>query len=434
MRSFESMEPENESEQSDRAQAELEQMRAQLAHAQAQLSLVQTQLTQSLAECARLQQTVDNQRPIINSSYVRQLLIGTASEEDSDCAREYLGLNVPGLVYNVLYLCTYRNFDAEIIYSAIRNHIGELPCYFSARERTYSLLLSCPAAEGPELLMRLNGQVLHLHDDLLDTHNIWLYAGLGRNTDDPGHIWECYRQAVEAASYTYRNYILYPYEFLKKDANAFYYPPELSTKLVHLITAGRTEQVAEIFGTLHRENMENRSLPVPKLRYLLSEIRNTLVRARFALPESADTQAVAALDEQLGAQVTFQLCEDLAGELCRLFSAGTQKEQNQAATIEKYILRHFSDPTLGLVKISEKFGISKTYFSHMFKEKTGVNFSTYLENVRMSEATRLIREQKIGMNELYLAVGYTNPTTFRRAFKKIYGMTPIEFQRSSTII
>lgn len=42
----------------------------------------------------------------------------------------------------------------------------------------------------------------------------------------------------------------------------------------------------------------------------------------------------------------------------------------------------------------------------------------------MSEAAKLIRETDISLNELYLSVGYNNANTFRRAFKKVYGMTP----------
>jgi AraC-like DNA-binding protein len=79
---------------------------------------------------------------------------------------------------------------------------------------------------------------------------------------------------------------------------------------------------------------------------------------------------------------------------------------------------------MGLNKISDEFQISESYFSHMFKEKTGVNFSTYLENIRLHEAARLIKETEIGLNELYITVGYNNANTFRRAFKKVYGVTP----------
>ena len=39
------------------------------------------------------------------------------------------------------------------------------------------------------------------------------------------NVWESYQQAVESISYTSKNYFFFPYEFIKKDSNAFYYPP-----------------------------------------------------------------------------------------------------------------------------------------------------------------------------------------------------------------
>lgn len=46
----------------------------------------------------------------------------------------------------------------------------------------------------------------------------------------------------------------------------------------------------------------------------------------------------------------------------------------------------------------------------------------------MTEAARLIKETDISLNELYIAVGYNNSNTFRRAFKKVYGVTPSSMQ------
>ena len=174
---------------------------------------------------------------------------------------------------------------------------------------------------------------------------------------------------------------------------------------------------------IDKENIEERTLPVNLLKYLLSDIRNTLLKARFALPQDADPEAVKVLDERFNEHLTFKLCEDLALSLCNLF--GNKEDDNTlSTTIEKYINDNYKDPSLGLNKISDEFQISESYFSHMFKEKTGVNFSTYLENIRMTEAARLIQETDISLNELYIAVGYNNSNTFRRAFKKVYGVTP----------
>lgn len=387
-----------------------------------------------------LQEVVDSQRPIICTSYVRQLLSGTATSEDEVAYMEnYLGIT-DSSYYNVLYIVYYNNFGdntetalpggvesveelEKIIETALENFFGTPLFYFSPSDRTYSVLLHCSEAEEKDLILKINNCILRLHDYLLDTYDIWLFAGIGRNTDSLMNVWECYQQASEAVSYTTKNYIFFPYEFIKKDSNVFYYPPEISTKLIHFISTGNTPQVLELFNLIHQENIEERSLPVNLLKYLLSDIRNTLLKARFALPQDADPEAVKVLDERFNEHLTFKLCEDLALSLCNLF--GNKEDDNTlSATIEKYIKENYKDPSLGLNKISDEFQISESYFSHMFKEKTGVNFSTYLENIRMTEAARLIKETNISLNELYIAVGYNNSNTFRRAFKKVYGVTP----------
>lgn len=58
------------------------------------------------------------------------------------------------------------------------------------------------------------------------------------------------------------------------------------------------------------------------------------------------------------------------------------------------------------------------------QKTVGVNFSTYLEQVRMTQAKHLLETTNIKIADLYVAVGYNNLTSFRRAFKKKYGAAP----------
>ncbi len=395
----------------------------------------------------QLQEVVDRQRPIICTSYVRRLMSGSiTSAEEVSYITDYLGLKEDSFYYNVLHVVVYNNFGdssdtlpegldtsqqlQEIIVEALKKYLGTPLYYFSPTDRTYSVLLHCSASEEKDFPIKVSSVVLNLHNYLLDTYDIWLFAGMGRNTDSLMNVWESYQQAVESVSYTTKNYIFFPYEFIKKNSNAYYYPPEISTKLIHFITAGNTSQVLELLNLIHQENIEERSLPMNLLKYLLSDIRNTLLKARFALPAGVDPEAVRLLDERFNERLSFKLCEDLALTLCRLFS-NESEDTNLASTIEKYIAKNYKDPSLGLNKIADEFQISESYFSHMFKEKTGVNFSTYLENIRMTEAARLIRETNISLNELYIAVGYNNVNTFRRAFKKVFGVTPSSMRDST---
>ena len=397
------------------------------------------ELNEAVEAQNHLQEVVDSQRPIICNTYVRQLLTGlVASTEEASYIKEYLNLIGESLCYNGLYIVAYNNTGDsgesaqpirsaedfnQIIMEALQNYFG-MPLYcFSPSDRTYALLLACSKEDEANLIIKANETIVQLHNYLLDTYGIWLFAGIGKNTDNLTNVWESYQQAIESINYTSKNYFFFPYEFIKKDSNAFYYPPELSTKLIHFITTGNTSQVLELFNLIHQENIEERSLPINLLKFLLSDIRNTLLKARFALPSGVSAEITSQLDEQFNQHVTFKLCEDIALTLCKLFTVESD-DTSLVTAIEKYIEKNYMDPSMGLNKISDEFQISESYFSHMFKEKTGVNFSTYLENIRMSEAARMIKETDISLNELYISVGYNNANTFRRAFKKIYGVTP----------
>lgn len=396
---------------------------------------------------SQLQEVVDKQKPIILGSYVRQLMLGTvSSEQEAEYITEYMGLSEKHLHYNVLYVVAYNNaVDSQdglpsgigsvedfntVMTETMKKHLHDpLYCYIP-EERTYAVLLTFDVSEEDSFIMTIQDFVIKLHEHLLDTYSIWMFAGIGRSTDRLINIWESYQQAVEAVSYTSKNYIFFPYEFIKKDSNVFYYPPELSAKLIHFITTGNTAQVLELFSLIHKENIQERSLPVNLLKFLMSDIRNSLLRARFALPSGTDKDTAALLDEMFNGHLSFKLCEDIAMTLCRLFTVESE-DSSLAATIEKYIQTNFRDPSLCLNKISDEFQISESYFSHMFKEKTGVNFSVYLENIRMSEAVRLVRETDTNLSELYIAVGYNNPSTFRRAFKKTFGVVPSSMREAA---
>jgi AraC-like DNA-binding protein len=404
------------------------------------------QLKVTKEEKSHLQEVMDTQRPIIFNSYVRQLLKGLiVSEEEAAYAKEFLGVTEGDFIYNCLYIVAYNNVSEDeatanshrtaeecnkIVMDAIIKYMGDHPYCFSPNDRTYALILVGNEKESDDLIIQANELIVKMHDYLLDTYGIWLFAGIGKNTDDIVNVWESYQQALEAVNYTSKNYIFFPYEFIKKDSSAFYYPPELSTKLIHFITTGNIPQVMELFNLLHQENIEERSLPINMLQFLLSDIRNTLLKARFALPADTPKDKLETLDECFNQHVTFKLCEDIALRLCRLFTTKTD-DSSLVSDIERYIQENYSDPSMGLNKISDEFQISESYFSHMFKEKTSVNFSNYLENIRMHEAARLIKETDIGLNELYISVGYNNANSFRRAFKKVYGVTPSAMREGS---
>lgn len=81
-------------------------------------------------------------------------------------------------------------------------------------------------------------------------------------------------------------------------------------------------------------------------------------------------------------------------------------------------------------EIASRVGMTQTYFSRMFKNKTGKNFVSVLTEIRMERAKELIQENsKITIEELTRACGYTSGTYFCFLFRKTMGVTVSEYQR-----
>ena len=393
-----------------------------------------TRLEQAEGDKAELQREIDAQRPDICESYVRKLLSGhVASSAEFAYMLDFLGLNGEMNFY-VLYCVANQQAGSRepgAEYDFLSKQITaalsvDRPAYFYTTLDRRFVVLTAFAPGTADPLMTLQHRVIALHDKLADEHGIWFYAGVGTCCTQPQKLWESYEQARTAARYTARDHIFLPYEMIHKDTDSWYYPIEISAKLQHFITTGNRQQVTEMFALIHRENIEERSLSMPLLTLLLSDLRNTLLKSRFLIPPAqADEhrETLQQLDAHLSEQLSFPMLESLALELCGYFTKAAEPS-DPVPEIERYLQENFADPSMCLTKLSDRFNISETYLSHLFKDKTGQNFSVYLENLRLNEAMRRLQDPACNLSTLYMELGYNNSVTFRRAFKKRYGMPP----------
>jgi len=100
--------------------------------------------------------------------------------------------------------------------------------------------------------------------------------------------------------------------------------------------------------------------------------------------------------------------------------------------IRDYVAEHYMDPNLSLTLLSDRFQISSKYLSQLFKESIGENFSDFLIGLRIDHAKRLLRETDAAVQTISDQMGYSNPTSFIRVFKKIVGLSPGQYRESLT--
>lgn len=395
-------------------------------------------LKETISAQTQLQQVVDFQKPYIGTSYVRELMLGDISGDDElNYIKEYLALNDENLVFNAIYVMYYHIEDSEYmeqedINETVKVHLKEaftgmaVPHVYTPTDNSFVMLLYA-LDEADDLIAKAEERFIVFHNKILTDLSIWVFAGIGENHSQLLNIWEAYRQAEDMANSNFKNLIFLPYEIRPKDSNSYYYPAEISEKMTVFITTGNKERVRDLFTTLYRENFEERSLPNNLLNFWITDIRNTLARIRFSVNDS-ESPVLNEIDDLFNKNLNFQNLKTIAFNLCEVFSS-PKKPIDLINTIVEYIDNNYDDPSLGLNKISHEFHISESYFSHLFKDTQGTNFSSYLESVRMNHAIELIKQPKCNISDLYGLVGYNTPTSFRRAFKKTFGLSPSEYQK-----
>lgn len=92
-----------------------------------------------------------------------------------------------------------------------------------------------------------------------------------------------------------------------------------------------------------------------------------------------------------------------------------------------------ANPEFNLQMLADAAGSNTSYVSHVINANYQKNFKTLLNERRIREACHKLTDpeqhRNYTMQVVYEAVGYTNAASFIRAFKRIYGMTPSEYQR-----
>jgi AraC-like DNA-binding protein/methyl-accepting chemotaxis protein len=85
---------------------------------------------------------------------------------------------------------------------------------------------------------------------------------------------------------------------------------------------------------------------------------------------------------------------------------------------------------VSLEAAADHLKITSGYLSTYFKEKTGWNYSDYLNNLRIDKAKHILKHSDLKIKAVAEQVGYQNVNSFIRMFKKITGLTPGDFRKN----
>ncbi len=106
------------------------------------------------------------------------------------------------------------------------------------------------------------------------------------------------------------------------------------------------------------------------------------------------------------------------------------KNSNQGDTITKAIdyMRENIEKNVTLDNIATYVGYSKSYFTNLFKEKTGYSPINYIIQLKMQRACQLLDFSGMQINQVCYKVGISDPYYFSKLFTKTIGITPSQYK------
>ena len=95
--------------------------------------------------------------------------------------------------------------------------------------------------------------------------------------------------------------------------------------------------------------------------------------------------------------------------------------------IMKAINKNISDSDFNVERLTQEVGISRVQLHRKMKEMTGISTSEFIRNIRLEQAARLLKEQKINVTQVAYTVGFSNLAHFSTIFRKHFGVAPSEY-------
>ena len=110
-----------------------------------------------------------------------------------------------------------------------------------------------------------------------------------------------------------------------------------------------------------------------------------------------------------------------------MFQGQKDHKDEEIKKAQEYIEEHFQEK-ITVEQLAEKFAIGRRSFERRFKKATNNTVVEYTQRVKIEAAKRSFESSRKNINEVMFDVGYTDTKAFRDTFKKVTGMTPIEYR------
>ncbi|HHW03869.1 MAG TPA: helix-turn-helix transcriptional regulator [Thermoanaerobacterales bacterium] len=267
-------------------------------------------------------------------------------------------------------------------------------------------------------------------------------AGIGRRYKDIMDLHLSYKEALSACHHKFflgKSQVIHIDNVLPFSEDLGLYSVEVESQLSVRVLACDEEGAINILRELMGDTLQQKAINPLTMKTRLIEIITTLMRV--AVEAGADQENLAVLSgkcvEEILKSDTMTALQSLMQQAIKgvIQEVYQGRKRMNLEVFEKalnYIRDNFKKP-ITLEEVSDHVHISPYYFSHGFKNFTGMNFIDYVTKLRIDEAKKLLLTTDMSVGDVGKQVGYYDPNYFGRVFKNVVGMPPSKFKVSKKV-
>lgn len=106
-----------------------------------------------------------------------------------------------------------------------------------------------------------------------------------------------------------------------------------------------------------------------------------------------------------------------------------EDDRNSIVSRIQKLLKEKISENVSLKEAADTVFLSPNYFSKVFKEQSGENYSDFSIRMKMEKAAELLKKPEYKVYEVSEMLGYSNLKYFYKIFKRIWGCTPTEYRK-----
>lgn len=108
--------------------------------------------------------------------------------------------------------------------------------------------------------------------------------------------------------------------------------------------------------------------------------------------------------------------------------SGQKSHSDEVIILAQAYIENNLPEKISIEKLSSKFAVGRRNFDRCFIKATGNTPIEYTQRVKIEAAKKAFETSRKNINEVMYEVGYSDVKAFREVFRKITGMSPLEYR------